>query len=67
TPEDALARGSQGDVPLVFATLRQLEVLTGLASVAAARDRFAAAPVRTIRPRVVQRDGQMVILLPDEE
>jgi len=67
TPENALARSSAGDFPLVFATIRQLQALTGLASVAAARERFTAAPVRTVQPRVVQRDGQPVILLPDEE
>jgi 8-oxo-dGTP pyrophosphatase MutT (NUDIX family) len=66
TPENALARSSAGDFPLVFATIHQLQALTGLASVTAARARFTAASVRTIQPHVVQRDGQPVIMLPDD-
>lgn len=67
TPERALARFADGDFPLVFATIHQLQALEGLASVADARRRFAGLPVRTIMPRVVQRDGQLAILLPDAE
>ncbi|HLZ23486.1 MAG TPA: NUDIX hydrolase [Ktedonobacterales bacterium] len=67
TPENALSRFSEGAFPLVFATIHQLRALTGLASVDDAHQRFSAVPVRTIQPRVVQRDGQPVIVLPDEE
>jgi 8-oxo-dGTP pyrophosphatase MutT (NUDIX family) len=66
TPEDALAQFSEGTFPLVFATIHQLQDLNGLTSVADARARFTAAAVRTIRPRVIERDSQAVILLPDE-
>ncbi len=67
SPEQALARYEASDFSLVFATIHQLRALSGLASVAAARERFSGTPPRTIMPRVVERDGQEVILLPDEE
>lgn len=67
TPEDAIARAERGDFPMVFATIHQLQALTGLASVEAALARFRDARVTTVMPRVVQRDGQNVIVLPDEQ
>lgn len=67
TPEDALARSSEGTFPIVFATIHQLRELTGLASVAEAQRRFAGAAVHTIMPRMFQRDGKLVILMPGEE
>lgn len=67
TPEDALAGFERGDFPLVFATIHQLRELTDLPDVAAVWARFANTTPRTIMPRVVQRDGADVILLPDEE
>jgi 8-oxo-dGTP pyrophosphatase MutT (NUDIX family) len=66
-PERALARFAQGEFPLVFATIHQLQDLTGLSSIRDAHDRFTATPVRTVQPHVVQRDGQPIILMPDEE
>ena len=66
-PEDALARCEAGGFPLVFATVHQLRALSGLGDLDAARARFAGAAPRTIRPRIVQRDGRDVIVLPDEE
>ena len=67
SPEDALAHYGAGDFPLVFATIHQLRALSGLANAAAACERFGDVPPRTIMPRVVERDGQEIILLPDEE
>ncbi|HEX8733636.1 MAG TPA: NUDIX hydrolase [Ktedonobacterales bacterium] len=66
TPEDALASFERGEFPLVFATIHQLRALSGLADVAAARARFAGLTPPTIMPRIVRRDGQDVILLPEE-
>lgn len=66
-PEDALRRFESGEFPLVFATVHQLRELTGLATTQAACDRFASLIPRTIMPRVVERDGANVILLPGEE
>jgi len=65
TPEDALAGYERGDFPLVFATEHQLRALANIPSVAAARDRFSAGRVRTMRLHVVHEDGREVIVLPD--
>lgn len=67
TPEDALAGFARGQFPIVFATIHQLQALTGLASVEVALARFREARVTTIMPRVVRRDGQDVIVLPDAD
>lgn len=67
SPEDALAGSARGEFPIVFATIQQLRGLTGLASVEAALARYRDARVTTIMPRVVRRDGQNVIVLPDED
>ena len=66
-PEDALARFETGDFPLVFATIHQLRALSGLGDLDDARGRFAGTAPRTIQPRIVQREGRAVIVLPDEE
>lgn len=66
-PEDALAGFERGEFPIVFATIHQLRALTGLRSVADATSRFAGAMPVTIMPRITQRDGASVIVLPDEE
>ncbi len=66
TPEDALAGYERGEFPLVFATIYQLRDLTELADMAEARARFAGKVPQTIMPRVAQRDGKDVILLPWE-
>ena len=64
-PEDALAGYARGDFPLVFATIHQLRALTGLANAEDARARFVSTPP-TIMPRVIRRNGEPLILLPDE-
>jgi 8-oxo-dGTP pyrophosphatase MutT (NUDIX family) len=64
-PDEALARHEQGLFPLVFATVHQLRALAPLRSLDEARARFAG-PVRPTRPYVVTRDGEELILLPDE-
>lgn len=67
SPADALAGSERGEFPLVFATIHQLRELSTLDSLAAARRRYAETPPRTIMPRVVRREGRVVILHPDEE
>jgi hypothetical protein len=67
TPAEALASFERGDFPLVFATIHQLRELAGIESLSAVRARYAQATPRTIRPRVVQREGRAVILHPDDE
>jgi 8-oxo-dGTP pyrophosphatase MutT (NUDIX family) len=66
TPEAASAGYERGEFPLVFALFLQLRELHSLRCVVEARVRFAGRPPRTIMPRVVERNGAQVILLPDE-
>jgi 8-oxo-dGTP pyrophosphatase MutT (NUDIX family) len=67
TPEAASAGYERGDFPLVFAQIHQLRELHSLGSFSEARARFAGRAPRAIMPRVVERNGALVILLPDEE
>ncbi|HEU5348649.1 MAG TPA: NUDIX hydrolase [Ktedonobacterales bacterium] len=67
TPEDASAGFDRGEFPLVFAQIHQLRELHGLRSFDDARARFDGRKPRTIMPRVAERDGAQVILLPDED
>jgi 8-oxo-dGTP pyrophosphatase MutT (NUDIX family) len=66
-PEVALSGFESGAFPLVFATIHELRDLRDLTSYAAARKRFAGMKPKTILPRIVEREGSSVILLPDEE
>lgn len=66
-PEKASAGHARGEFPLVFAQIHQLRELHGLRSFEDARARFDGRQLPTIMPRVVERDGKPVILLPDEE
>jgi 8-oxo-dGTP pyrophosphatase MutT (NUDIX family) len=66
-PEVALSGFEAGAFPLVFATIHQLRALSGLGSYIEARERFAGVTPETILPRIVERDGASVILLPGEE
>jgi 8-oxo-dGTP pyrophosphatase MutT (NUDIX family) len=67
TPEVALSGFEAGAFPLVFATVHQLRALSELASYAAAWERFAGLTPETIMPRIVERAGVSVILMPGEE
>jgi 8-oxo-dGTP pyrophosphatase MutT (NUDIX family) len=66
-PEVALSGFESGAFPLVFATIHQLRDLSEFASYARAHERFAAVTPETIMPRIVEREGASVILMPGEE
>jgi len=66
-PKQALAQFEQGSFPLVFAQIHQLRALADVATPDEARTRFSSSVPRTVMPRVVQREGSDVILLPDQE
>jgi 8-oxo-dGTP pyrophosphatase MutT (NUDIX family) len=66
-PEVALSGFESGAFPLVFATVHQLRALCDLTSYAEARERLAGVTPETILPRVVEREGVSVILMPGEE
>jgi 8-oxo-dGTP pyrophosphatase MutT (NUDIX family) len=66
-PEVALSGFESGAYPLVFATVHQLRDLSAISSYARARERFAGVTPETIMPRIVEREGASVILMPGEE
>jgi 8-oxo-dGTP pyrophosphatase MutT (NUDIX family) len=65
-PKGALAQFEQGAFPLVFAQIHQLRALAEASTPDDARERFGGGVPRAVMPRVVERDGAAVILLPDE-
>jgi 8-oxo-dGTP pyrophosphatase MutT (NUDIX family) len=65
-PKDALVRSQNGDFPLVFATIHQLEALSVFESIADAEARLRDQPVPVIQPRAMLRDGEIIIRLPGE-
>jgi 8-oxo-dGTP pyrophosphatase MutT (NUDIX family) len=66
-PAVALSGFEAGAFPLVFATVHQLRDLSDFTSYAAARERLAGVTPETIMPRIVEREGASVILMPGEE
>ena len=66
-PSDALERHRRGEFDLIFPTIRNLEAIAALES---APDVMAYAraqrTIPRIEPRIVQRDGEIAILLPGE-
>lgn len=64
-PEEALSRFEQGNLPIVFATIHQLQALADLGSIDEVRRHFASEPLPTIRPRVIEYAGREVIVIGD--
>jgi hypothetical protein len=65
-PEEALTAYQEGRLPLVFATIHQLQALSELGSIAMARQRFGNGPLPTMQPRIIEYRGQLVIITPDQ-
>jgi 8-oxo-dGTP pyrophosphatase MutT (NUDIX family) len=65
-PAAALLAYEIGEFPLVFATIHQLRDLAACATPAAAFAAWRGHSPTTIMPRVIQRDGAEIILLPGE-
>jgi 8-oxo-dGTP pyrophosphatase MutT (NUDIX family) len=67
-PVDALAAHARGEYEMIFPTIRTLESLAGLATaaqvVAFAR---AQSSVTRIEPRLVERDGEIHVVVPGDE
>jgi 8-oxo-dGTP pyrophosphatase MutT (NUDIX family) len=65
TPDDALAGYQRGQFPLVFATVRQLRELLGLANMDEARARFAGRTPEMIMPVATPTpDGGFIVQIP---
>ncbi len=65
-PAAALEAHGRGELMLVFPTIKHLEALAGMATVAEALDKARSRDVVPVQPRVVLRDGSAEILLPGE-
>jgi 8-oxo-dGTP pyrophosphatase MutT (NUDIX family) len=65
-PTDALEAGQRGELMLVFPTIKHLEALAQMSSVAEAIEKARSGEVVPVQPRVVVRDGAAQILLPGE-
>ena len=64
-PQEALSRFERGSFPIVFATIHQLQALADLGSIDDVRRRFAARPMPTIQPRVIEYADKEVIVIGD--
>jgi 8-oxo-dGTP pyrophosphatase MutT (NUDIX family) len=65
-PATALEAHRRGELMLVFPTIKHLEALTGMRSVAEALDNARSREVVPVQPRVVIRNGTAEVLLPGE-
>ena len=67
-PLDALGRVRRRELEMIFPTIKNLE---GIAHLTTADDVLAHArqlsSIPRIEPRIVNRDGEAVILMPDED
>jgi 8-oxo-dGTP pyrophosphatase MutT (NUDIX family) len=65
-PAEALEAHSRGELMLVFPTIKHLEALAGMATVAEALEKARSREVVPVQPRVVVRDGAAEVVLPGE-
>ena len=65
-PAAALEAHERGELMLVFPTIKHLEALAGMGSVAEALDKARSREVVPVQPKVVVRNGVAEVLLPGE-
>src|SRR4051812_41649459 len=65
-PAGALEAHGRGELMLVFPTIKHLEALAGMQTVAEALEKARSREVVPVQPRVVVRDGTAEVLLPGE-
>jgi 8-oxo-dGTP pyrophosphatase MutT (NUDIX family) len=65
-PQAALDAGAEGQLELVFPTIKHLEQLAGFATVGDTIDAAREREVVPIQPRIVVEDGGAKVLLPGE-
>lgn len=63
---NALAKADAGEMSVIFPTRRNLERLAQFGTFADARRHAAQFPVRTITPRMEERDGVCVLTIPTD-
>ena len=64
TPADALARHEAGEMPMVFPTIKNLEVLAGATNAADAIASRRGARIEPVQPRLIVENGRKKIVLP---
>lgn len=67
SPQEALAQHARGELPMIFPTVRTLEELATFDDAASLLKATLARKVETRLPKIVDRDGAHVILLPGDE
>ncbi len=67
SPADALRRAERGDFPLVFATAKHLERMARYSSIDELITGTTPADLEVVMPRIIERDGTTVFLLPGDE
>jgi 8-oxo-dGTP pyrophosphatase MutT (NUDIX family) len=65
-PAAALEDHERGELMLVFPTIKHLEALAQMGSVAEALEKASSREVVPVQPRVVVRDGAAAVLLPGD-
>jgi 8-oxo-dGTP pyrophosphatase MutT (NUDIX family) len=65
-PAAALQSHERGELMLVFPTIKHLEALAGMESVADTLEKARTREVVPVQPRVVVRDGNAEVLLPGD-
>jgi 8-oxo-dGTP pyrophosphatase MutT (NUDIX family) len=65
-PATALAAHARGELMLVFPTIKHLEALAQMGSVAEVLEKARSREVVPVQPRVVIRNGRAEVLLPGE-
>jgi hypothetical protein len=67
-PKDALDAHARGELDMIFPTIRNLEAIAGFASSREVLDYARSLrSIPRIEPRIVTRDGQISILLSDDD
>ena len=66
SPDEALRRHHIGELPMVFPTLKNLELMARFRSSIDAVETFRGATIPTTRPILVVENGQKKIVLPSE-
>ena len=65
-PREALDTNARGQLSLRNPTIRNLELLDGAPTIAAALDRLSQREIRTILPRVIMEGDKRRILMPGD-
>ena len=66
-PKEALAMHARGELEMIFPTIKNLENIADCATANEVLDvARSLSDIPRIEPRIVNRDGQVAIVMPDE-